>query len=404
MIARPLALVILSSLIIDVPMATAQERRVRERPSSAAVDVSDYANPKFMQMLLTGGFDELERIGRSNGERLRIRGYLVGLFDSVAPLVSSSSTSPRTPNACKALSTAFSDHHQYLKEWLRNYVEGYNLRILQSATRSGVLAEMGVTSAVAEFADLKLMVDDGKTDGARLIKTLDGCETPVLDSIVTSTGYVRHKLPSSADAYVPTMPSASDLQSLAGYYSIRGSSSVTGVTVAAGKNQLTMTDSRGRTYELRPSGDQMFAIEGPTQGQVTFNPQRHALTFRLGEVVFTGTRADAPVDFGSPAARHQMLTGEYRVITSPSLKRQRTVASVRDAVLTVAANDGNLLLTDAQGRQHRLQPTGPDAFVISGTEVIIRFVLGRREVTLQYREGNERFSATRPQSRETPRR
>ena len=57
MIARPLALVILSSLIIDVPMATAQERRVRERPSSAAVDVSDYANPKFMQMLLTGGFD-----------------------------------------------------------------------------------------------------------------------------------------------------------------------------------------------------------------------------------------------------------------------------------------------------------------------------------------------------------
>jgi hypothetical protein len=92
------------------------------------------------------------------------------------------------------------------------------------------------------------------------------------------------------------------------------------------------------------------------------------------------------------------------VITSPSLKRQRTVASVRDAVLTVATADGNLTLTDAQGRQHRLQPTGPDAFVIPGTQVVIRFVLGRREVTLQYREGNDGFSATRPQGRETPRR
>ena len=403
MTARLLPVVVLSSLIIDMPTAAAQARRVPERPSSAAVDVSDYASPKFMQMLMTGGFDELERIGRSNGERMRIRGYLVGLFDAVAPFVSSSSTSSRAPNACKSVSTAFADHHQYLKEWLRKYVEGYNLRILQSATRSGVLAEMGVTSTVEEFADLKELVQDGKTDGARLLKTLDGCETPVLNSIVTNTGYVRDKLPSSADTYVPTMPSASDLQSLAGYYAIRGSSSVTGVTVAAGERHLTMTDSRGRTYELRPTGDHMFAIEGATQGRVTFVPQRQALTFRLGEVVFMGTRADAPTDFGSAAARYQTLSGEYRVITSPSLKRQRTVASVRDAVLTVTTADGNLTLTDAQGRQHRLQPTGPDAFVIPGTQVVIRFVLGRREVTLQYREGNEGFSATRSQIRDTPR-
>jgi hypothetical protein len=255
-----------------------------------------------------------------------------------------------------------------------------------------------VLAAPGAFADMGDVVQDGKTDGARLVRVLEGCDAPVFKTIVDNVGHIRRTLPSSADPYVPRALAASDLQSLTGYYAIRGPAAITGVTVAAVEDHLTMTDSRGRTYDLRPAGDYVFVIDGAGQDRVTFHPQRQGIVFGLGSTQFMGTRAQAPVGFDSAAARYETLTGQYTVITSPSLKRERTVAAIRDSVLTVAMVDGILTLTDANGRQHQLQSTGPDAFVIPGTQVAIRFVVGPRVITLQYREGVQGFSARRPQA------
>ena len=397
--------------IVDQRLAEAQASRVPARPGSAEPDVSDYASPDFMRMLVTGRFQELEGIGRSNRERARIRGYLFGLFDAVGPLV----TAPATVRAgvsseCSGISAELGNEQQYLRGWIRDYVKAFQISILTSATLPGVLGPAGVAAGQGEFGDLQDIVQDGKTDGGRLVKTLKTCDAPALKTIVANARTVHHKYPSTADVYVPTMPTASALQSFAGRYAVERSTSVAGiVTVAVAGNNLTLTDPQGRSFELRPTGDYSFEIAGTPRGGVTFyprlpsNPQLQGLSFTRGDVVFIASRLDAQLDLQSPAGQYQSLVGQYTVISNIPPNLNLAVNVSRASALTVAVSGSNLTLTDSQGRTHQLQPAGSRAneFAIAGTpQATIRFLPGS---ALIYQEGKVKFSATRETSGRVPR-
>ncbi len=325
---------------IDEPMAAPQAPRVPAGRSSAGPDVSDYASPEFMQMLLTGGFQGLAEIGRSNRERSRIRGYLYGLFRSVQDFLVPPGKFDSVAPECRAMAgVPMSDEQLYLNGWLRDYVKNFQLGTLKSATLPGALGTGSMAAGQAEFGDMQDIIQDGKTDGARLVQTLKSCDDPTLKTVVQNARIIHYKYPSSVDVYVPTMPTQSDLQSFAGQYSVEGSTNVverstsgtdnvtvafvTGnVTVAVSGSNLTLTDSRGRSFELRPAGDMQFVIAGTPQGRVMFHAERQAvtsnrgqaltfnrLTFNRGDVSFIASRLDAQLDVQSPAGQYQSLSG-----------------------------------------------------------------------------------------------
>lgn len=406
-------------IIVGAPLAAAQTSRVPARPL-ANTDVSNYASPEFMQILMTGGFQELEKTGRSNGERSRIRGYLYGLFQAVSDFFIPPGKFDSVAAECRAMSFDMGDEQLYLNGWIRDYVKNFQLGILKSATLPGALGTRSVAAGQAEFGDMQDIIQDGKTDGTRLAKTLKGCDDPTVKTVVQNARIIHYKYPSSGDVVpsVAVMPTQSDLQALAGQYSVERSTSVverstsgrdnvtvafvTGnVTVAVSGSNLTLTDSRGRSFELRPTSPMGFVIAGTPQGKVTFNQNR--LAFNRGDVVFIASRLDAQLDPQSPAGQYQSLVGEYSVISNIPRNLNLAVDVSSGMVLTVAVRDGNLTLTNSQGRSYELQPTGnTNEFLIAGTpQAVISFLPSGPFI---YREGKSKFSATRVLSGRAPRR
>ena len=335
-----------------------------------------------MEMLLTGNFEKLDTGGLAadNNQRKRVRAYLYGLFPTVEGFFIPPGKFMSVSSECRAMSAGpMGDEQLYLNGWIRDYVTKFYGQILTG------------------FADMADSVQEGKTDGARLAKTLKGCDDPTLKTIVQNARVIHYKYPSSIDVVprVAVMQAQSEVDSVAGQYSTNKGV----ITVTLSGTTLTLTDPQGRRYEIRPLGDRRYkaVATSPAAPPATFSffPERNTIAFTqdapFGEKrLFMGPRLDAPLDLQSPAGQYQLLAGQYAVISN--VPRNVTLAVDLSTALTIAVSGSTLTLTDAQGRRYELQPAGSNAFVIAGTQATIGFLDGG---ILSYREGKWKLSAVR---------